>query len=301
MTYALTPITAPAPATEFPPVTVRVINIVTDPAICTVSRGTGEKSNTITIGPPPPPSVSFPPVPPPPPPPPADPFGAYVLLLLHLDGVDGGTLFPDDSGTHKTITFLSVPPTTSTDLAKFGSSVGKFPDAAGSVLLVVTPSEGAQFGFTTGDFTIEMWVYRTSAPTNSVLFRWGDVNSQHPYSLYINNLGPGSVPKFNFYGWDDGGSVVYQLFSTTTVELGTWYFVQARRSGDTMALAVNGVQEASASLAPGTVLYDNGGTKAGAGDYPDGAGVRFHGYLDELRVTRAARPFALQTEIFPNP
>ena len=46
MTYALTPITAPAPATEFPPVTVRVINFTGN---VVVTRGTGEKSNVITV------------------------------------------------------------------------------------------------------------------------------------------------------------------------------------------------------------------------------------------------------------
>ena len=46
MTYALTPITAPAPATEFPPVTVRVINFTGN---VIVTRGTGEKSNVITV------------------------------------------------------------------------------------------------------------------------------------------------------------------------------------------------------------------------------------------------------------
>ena len=68
-----------------------------------------------------------------------------------------------------------------------------------------------------------------------------------------------------------------------------------------MALAVNGVQEASTTLAPGsTTLFDNEATKVGIGDYPDGSGVRFHGYVDEVRITRAARDFALQTEIFPS-
>ena len=95
-TFAISGLVAPSPRTRFPlgiqwqdegvdagEPNVRIVNIITDPLVYTASRGTGEKSNVITIGPPPPPSVSFPPVPPPPPPPPS----GYVC-------VDGPTWYP---------------------------------------------------------------------------------------------------------------------------------------------------------------------------------------------------------------
>lgn len=77
-----------------------------------------------------------------------------VALLLHFDGSNGSTSFPDKSQNAATIS-VAGSAHVSTGAAKFGGASGAFANASGDYLN--TPSS-AVYGIGTDDFTIEGWL-----------------------------------------------------------------------------------------------------------------------------------------------
>lgn len=80
----------------------------------------------------------------------SDPYFANVSLLLDMDGVDGATSFSEAKG----VAITSVGALHRTSVAKSGAS-GYFSGTTSSYLTAPSSSE---FGFGTGDFTMETWV-----------------------------------------------------------------------------------------------------------------------------------------------
>lgn len=229
-----------------------------------------------------------------------DPYFSSVILLLDGQGTNGGTSFLDLSSYGHTMVASGA--TTSTAQKKWGSSSALNASSGGNNNRVYcnnfpVPNE---FKFTTEEFTVEMWFYLTSIGVAQILAQRNGGSGSYPWQLYIT-----AANKIGFRGYPAaGGSLLYNLLSTTTVTTGTWYFVQGRRTNGAnavFALAVGGTQEASASVAVGTALYENNDT-INIGNYQD-VGYQFPllGYWQDFRLTRGvARTFALPTEAFPH-
>jgi hypothetical protein len=206
-----------------------------------------------------------------------DPYSAYVILLTHLDGADGGVLFADEKG--HTITPILV--TTNTTTKKFGSASANCAAAITSTLAV---SSMPQIG--SSDFTVEGWVYLTTtgfqrfchtdgAGGTDLLFRVHSGGYLQTYCCGVDVTGGPNVP------------------------LNTWAHVAVTRdSSGTVRNFVNGLQVSSAS-APGNITrpiaYICGGY----------SGENVRGLIDEWRVTRGVARytgnFAPPTAPFPNP
>jgi hypothetical protein len=97
---------------------------------------------------------------------------------------------------------------------------------------------------------------------------------------------------------NDSGSIVF-LAGTTTVTLDTWYRVEARRSGTTVALGVNGTQEASATLSSGVGIFNPSATVY--------IGARYNltgyltGYISEFEIYKGVSyPFSNPSTPFPD-
>ena len=129
------------------------------------------------------------------------PFGAYATdsftkLLLHMDGADQGTDFPDASGTSKIVASAST--VTSTATQEFGTASGAF-DGVGSLLS--TP-DSDDFFFNSGDFTIDSWINLNQVPSSgnsyTILSQWeaGGNDGWH-FALANNDAG--------FYGFGFDG------------------------------------------------------------------------------------------------
>lgn len=183
---------------------------------------------------------------------PADPNSSSVVLALHMDGVDGGSTFTEETG--KTIT-TSNGPVTSAEQVKFGSASGKFLGGA-CRLEVANPG-------TASAMTIEMWVYRTS-------------NSAGPMLRYN---GGGDVCNMAY------GSTYFHIFATNTsylssnMPLNQWFHLAATRDGTTGRLFINGVQVWTGTVSGAT---NNGGTLQLFGTH-DVGGIA--GYIDDFRYT----------------
>jgi hypothetical protein len=171
----------------------------------------------------------------------------------------------------------------STSVKKYGTGSLAF-DGTGDYL--VAPVDANQnFNFGTGDFTVEMWFYANSlsASNYAALCGCNTGNNNSEWGAYVRSNG------VFFYG------ASATLTGGGTVATSTWYHFAATRSGTTIRVFLNGVQQASATTSGS---YINGATGFRVGDDPDPNNPAFNGYIDDLRITKG---YARYTTTFTPP
>ena len=161
---------------------------------------------------------------------------------------------------------------TSTAVVKYNSTSVVFD---GTVDSVVSPTNTA-FGYGTGDFTIEFWVYFTAVNTDQTL---------------VSNLTSASSVNPHIYKSADATIRYYtngaDRITTTAVSENTWYHVALSRASGSTKLFVNGTQNGSTYADS-----NNYGTSApfGLGTYWSGGSPvtsgTLQGYIDGLRITK---------------
>jgi hypothetical protein len=190
-----------------------------------------------------------------------DPYWSYVTCLLHMDGIDNGTLFVDEVVGNS----VSVSGDVKTKLGntKFGTASAYF-DGSGDYLTVTsTTNDGFKFG--TADFTIECWVYLAATGSHRWAYR---INSSNGCYLAYNN----TSGKFNISP-GNGQSVD----SKTTWAVARWYHTCVVRVSGVMYLYVDGFLECSMANVSN---YTDGSCEVGTGT------TAFYGYIDDFRVTK---------------
>jgi hypothetical protein len=138
-------------------------------------------------------------------------------------------------------------------------------------------ASNTDFGFGTGDFTIEMWIYpldlmnwRTlisvGSYTNGILWRMGPSTDQ----LYIN------YTSYN-QTWDWGAS---------SIPLHSWSHIALVRNNGVIKTYINGTE--TLSISGGAAASDLGSSREvhiGTGGHGPGSEI-FNGYIDEVRITK---------------
>lgn len=221
---------------------------------------------------------------------PTDPFYANVSVLLHCDGANGGTTFTDNGPLALACTPTNV--TTDTSQFKWGTASAHIASASPPTQDYLAAPDGTWFDFTTGDFTLECWLYMTTVQT-CILMQHVQGTGAYPFQLFI------SSSNLGFRGFDSGMSL-WSTVGGTGLSANTWYFIQARRSGNTFGTAINGVAESSVTT--GSIsLLSTAGQAVIIGNYSSGANFPVIGFLDDIRITKGvARAFTLPTAAFPN-
>ena len=200
---------------------------------------------------------------------------ANVSLLLKADGANGSTSFVDSSANAFAVSRAGST-VISTGQSKYGGTSTYFP---GSSALLINDSNAFTFD---GDFTMEAWVYMTSTSGyRSIISQWAPSS----FTFRVDNGRP-------YLAYRLGASDVGVQGTTTLVSANTWTHVAVSRSGSTIRLFVNGVQDATTATAAGAfgnstnkISVGNVLTSVGAFD-PYGGGYAFAGYIDDLRVTK---------------
>jgi hypothetical protein len=157
----------------------------------------------------------------------------------------------------------------STSIKKYGSASMYF-DGSTSYL---KGQSGPSYSLT-GDFTIECWVYLTTASGTKTIFTnrttggaaglaWVTQSGSAALSIYTN-----------------GG---FSAASSTAITLNTWTHVALTRSGSTITQWLNGVSVA-------TVSNSSSFTEAQCYIGANNSGTElWPGYIDDLRITKVAR------------
>jgi hypothetical protein len=155
----------------------------------------------------------------------------------------------------------------STAVKKYGNSSMYF-DGTGDYL----NSQGSNFpgNFSTGDFTIEAWIYWNSLASESAIFYGSGVG----WVLYV-------YPA-NRLQWGRASPLtgVNLLTGSTTLATGQWYHIAVTRSSGTVKLWVNGTLDGSVS---DTQDYTGSGNLQVGRSH---SSQYFNGYMDDFRITR---------------
>jgi hypothetical protein len=131
--------------------------------------------------------------------------------------------------------------------------------------------DSTDFGFGTGDFTIEMWVY----PLDNNSWRTLIALGTHTNGLLWRMGAGGDQLYFNGYYWSWGAS---------NVPLNTWSHLALVRNSGAIKVYINGTEYLSTS--DGNSATNLGSSKAvNIGAYNPGSET-FNGYIDEIRITK---------------
>lgn len=210
-------------------------------------------------------------------------------FLLRGNGANGGTTFTDLGTPVHTVVRNNSLITTSTAQSKFNGSSIAF--TGGADHLKTTAGVSSELTFGTGDFTIEMWVYRNTGGSYQQLIDWRPNSTDGFYpALYFDSTGH-LLANLN--------SAVLHT-STGAVGLGAttgWHHLAWSRQGTNSRLFIDGdldstVTNSSNFLAPGVDR-----PCFGAVGYNTTAFL-FDGYLAEVYVQKGV---ALYTGTFPLP
>lgn len=202
--------------------------------------------------------------------PPADDlYYNNVVLLMHFDGANNSTNFVDEKG--KTITAFGNAQI-STSQSKFGGS-GYFD---GSSSYVSIP-QSTDFDFSTGDFTIEFWIYTDTAQTSQFIKSKDSGSSANGIQIDLGKMGL----------WLDG--VGKFVSSTFAIPNNSWVHTAFVRSGTNFTIYINGIADGVAVDSSAYSLQYGSQLGVGAAFY----GSSLNGYLDELRITKGVARYTI--------
>ena len=204
-----------------------------------------------------------------------DPYWTSVVFLARMEGADGGTTFID-SGPFGLAIERSSGFNTSITHARFGTTSCECTATGGRLRFLNTAATEL-----TGDFTIECFVYWTATPAG-VSYPWG--------MKIATSAGPTGWTDGKLY-FDDSGD---KISGTTTVTNNAWHHIAVTRSGTTIKLWLDGVQEGGTYTSSAT--YCGNGLYTYLGSVSDGNGqLGFSttaAYLDSLRITKGVARYS---------
>jgi len=220
--------------------------------------------------------------------PPTAPVTAISGTSLLLDSTNAGIYDATALNNMETVGNAQV----STTQAKWGSSSMYF-DGTGDYLKFANNNA---FAFGAGNFTVEYWIYPLSFSVNATVFDTRLTGSSTTgYSDYISI----TTGNFNLYL---GNSTVFT--STFGLTLNTWTHIAVCRSGTSLRVFINGVQNGS-TLTNSINMTDTAclvGTNRGTAAGSIGSAY-VNGYIEDLRITkgvaRYTANFTAPTAAFP--
>lgn len=216
-----------------------------------------------------------------------DPYWDSVAALLHFDGD-----FADSTGRIWTPlggTALSGP-------GVYGVSCVEFTGSA-SEGISTPPTQDLNFGSV--DFTVEMWVKASDLGVQrNLIGLYGYSYDRRSWSLYVEDN------EIRFRGSESGygPQTILVAAPISVLPIGVFVHLAVSRAADTFRLFVNGEMRAENSGA--FAFYSNNVDPIQIGIVgPDNA-APFHGFIDELRVTRGVaryqETFDAPSAPFPN-
>ena len=139
------------------------------------------------------------------------------------------------------------------------------------------------FDFSTGNFTVEAWIYRVGTGTGANVYEsviGGNISGTAYWNLYINSSN-------NTVVWFGNDGVLRS--TTSTISNNTWNHIAVSRSGSTLQIFINGVSGYSATVTTSYSLGTSGGNIGN--DIPGTGNKVFYGYISSLRVLKGTAQY----------
>lgn len=188
---------------------------------------------------------------------------------LHIKGTDASIIDKSQGSNLK----LVGNTTGSTTQVKFADTKSMYFDGSGDYI-GLNDQLGSAYG--TGDFTVEGWVYLSSAPSN-YYYIWAQGSS----TSGTNNFGvyyQSNVLKV----WHNGGTAIT---GTNALSLNTWHHVALSREGTSLKLFLDGTQEGSTATNSSNITSSATGLTIARWAEIGDNGV-WTGYISDFRVTK---------------
>ena len=219
--------------------------------------------------------------------PPSDQFFADTVLLLQADGFADGSqnnTFLDSSTNTHTITRNGN--VTQGSFSPFSQDEGKWGVSLESTTAYVQTPTTADFALSSNDFCYEGWIYATSLDE-----RYPRCFGLGPYYNNINSFGvmlvDNYVESINLY-FQDGNGLARKITSGVACPLNEWVHIAAVRSGNNVALFLNGTRigtyTANGAIGSGNTYAFIGHTVAHPSTSPEG----FTGYFSNVRLVNGS-------------
>lgn len=202
-----------------------------------------------------------------------DDFASSVTLKLQCDGANNSITFQDGSPLPIPVTPLNG--------ARISNAVVRNDGAAlllesGGVLSV---AHAPGLNLVEGDFTVELWVYKTDSRAVFILDKDGAAGSAYAQwsLLCVGGKLQFRIGTASLVGFQTGTCA-------TDVPLNQWSHLAFTRSGTTLRLFVGGVLDGAGTFTQSVSMVDGGrplliGNSSGQADW-------FGGYMDDIRVTK---------------
>ena len=231
-------------------------------------------------------------------PPATDPNFSDVVLLLHMDGSQGGTTFTDSSNSNHTVTAVGNA-NTETTIKKFGTASLE-EDGNGDYLSFSDSADfdlGLNAGYGAEPFTVEFWVRLTNTSAVNVFFGkgggiagWNSSNG-HQYNMFTESS------TLYFQWWTSGTSpnTISASLSSLGWSANTWYHVAIAFDGTTTEVYFNGSRFGTSTAAynePSSATVFRVGANA--------AGYSVYGYMDDFRITKGSSRYTGATITVPS-
>ena len=197
----------------------------------------------------------------------ADPYYNNVSLLLHGDGTNGSTTIVDSSSNNFSVTPAGIAQISTTQSKFGGASIAL--DGSGDDLKTISD---AAFGFGTGDFTIEFFLYYTGG---------------NGYTFFFVNLLNDIANTYIGYGLDNGSknpwvwSGATVLTTSTAITNNTWQHHAVVRSSGVLTIYLDGLAVGSTTWTP-----DIGSQRPFCIGSSSLGSQYTAGYIDDFRITK---------------
>ena len=195
-----------------------------------------------------------------------------VSFLSHFDGSNNGTniVYDDGSASDHTISVTGTPSQgTFGPFARVDGEWSNYFDGDNADLDIASSTD---FGYGTGDFTIECFFFLTKDPSASNYILSQGVAGYAP-GLYVTSAG-----HLEFKDWVSGGVDIDERIADD-VTINVWHHVAVSRASGTASFYYDGTRT---------------GTNTGTSDFPSSAAVRignhtagskeFNGYISNFRI-----------------
>lgn len=200
--------------------------------------------------------------------------GSYdnVSLLLNMESSTGSTDFIDQSTNSLPVTAFGN--TQIVSITGVGSPAAYF-DGSGDYLNI---ADSSAFGFGTGNFTMEAWIYPTATQNDlTTIIDCRSGGGSNGVSIFIDS----GSKNILFYNGSNNSGVV----TNATIPLNAWTHVAVQRSGTEMSVYVNGIKDA-VTLTNGNDVTSSRPCFIGTACDSPGNSRNFTGYMDDIRITK---------------
>jgi len=171
----------------------------------------------------------------------------------------------------------------STEQAKIGASSLKF-DGIDDYISI---PDHVNWEFGTNDFTLEAWIYNTSASGIQRLFSHTahNVGGQQGFNVFLTSNGGGR------FTWSTNGTNEYSWNFANCMTQNTWTHFALTRTGTSLKVFKNGILTDSTTNVNLSSIYGGGkplyiGTMNQSNNFNTG---HFLGYIDEIRISNSTR------------